>query len=222
MDILRLRQSARMAVVAALATLLIVAPITVLAHAELDVATPADGATVEGSPPEVSGTYTHDMDVDGSSMQLRDADGTVIAKGGVDPDDARRMAIEDLPVLAPGEYEVRWTSLSSEDDELARGTWTFTVSADPGPSPTPPPTPTPTPPASAAATTAPTTSPTEAASAAISASPSSEPSPTASAVPGDASTGGSDVLLPILAALAIVAVVGVILVSRRGRAAPPA
>ena len=124
------RVASRAAILASLAVLLL-APGSVAAHAELDVATPADGETVEGSPPEVSGTFTQDMEPDGSSLQLRDEAGDVIATGGVDPDDPRRMTITDLPELDPGEYEVRWTTLSAEDDELARDRWTFTVVAAP-------------------------------------------------------------------------------------------
>ena len=59
-----------------------------------------------------------------------------------------------LPALEPGAYEVRWTTLSAEDGELARGTTSFTFTPPP-PTPTPVPTPTPAP----SATPAPTPSP---------------------------------------------------------------
>src|SRR6187431_627938 len=117
--------------------LLLVLPAIATAHADLDVPTPADGSTVEGQPAEVSGTFTQDINPDGSSLQLRDANGTVVAEGGVDPSDPRRMAITDLPELAPGVYEVRWTTISAEDDELDRDTWSFTVVAAPSPTPSP-------------------------------------------------------------------------------------
>ena len=185
-------------------------PAGTLAHAELDVATPADGATVEGTPAGISGTFTQDVEPDESSLQLRDGAGTVIAEGGPVAADPRRMAIDDVPELAPGVYEVRWTTLSAEDGELVRGTWSFAVVAAPTPSPSPTPSPTVAP----SATVPPTSS------TAVAPSPTAVPSPSAD---GGTSIGdSSDVLLPILAALALVALVGGFLLTRRGRTTPPA
>jgi methionine-rich copper-binding protein CopC len=197
----------RLATVTAIALLLLL-PAGVLAHAELDVPTPADGATVEGTPDTVEGTFTQDMRSEGSSLQLRDAAGTLVGEGGVDEADPRRMAIDSVPELAPGEYEVRWTTFSAEDGEgPIRGTWTFTVTAAPTPEPTPEPT------------------ATAAASAEPSATPEPTPGPTVAPTPspsddgdGDPAATEGDVLLPILAALAIVAVAGVLLMRRRGQA----
>lgn len=185
-----------------MAALLLLVPATVAAHAELDVPTPKDGATVEGTPNEVFGTFTQRINPDGSSLVLRDSADKVIARGGPDPDDDKRMVIADLPELAPGTYEVQWTTVSAEDSELARGTWSFTVTA---PIPTKA-LPTPSPSASAAATPSATPAPTVA------------PSPSASPAPTDpTSTAGSDAILPIIAALAVVLIVTGYLLSRRGR-----
>lgn len=203
----------RPAAVLAILALLLLGPTAVSAHAELDIATPADGAEITGSPPEVSGTFTQDVDPDGSSLQLRDEAGDVIATGGVDPDDPRRMVIADLPDLAPGEYEVRWTTISAEDDELARDRWSFTVIAAPTPSPAPTPT----------ATAAPTSTPSSVApSAPASAAPSTAPSPSPSDATGEPAAGGSDALLPIIAGLAVVVIVAGLLLRRRNRVEPPA
>ncbi len=106
------------------------------AHAALDIATPKDGATVSGTPSEISGTYVQDL-AEGSSLRLRDAAGNLIAEGIIDPDDNRRMFIAEIPDLAPGEYTVRSTTISAEDGETDRATWTFTVEAAPTPEPTP-------------------------------------------------------------------------------------
>jgi methionine-rich copper-binding protein CopC len=175
------------------------------------VPTPADEAMVDGSPPEVSGTFTQDLVPDSSAMQLRTIDGEVVAEGVPDPADPRRMAITDLPELSAGEYEVRWTTISAEDDEVARGTWTFTVAATPTPTAAPSPTATPS------------------ATAAPSVDPSPTPVPTATPAPSPSGDGGTgtgdttaDAILPIIIALALVALVGGFLLTRRNRTTPPA
>ena len=132
-----------------------------------------------------------------------------IAKGGVDPDDDKRMAITDVPELAPGAYTVKSTTKSAEDGDIDRKEWSFTVVAAPTPSPSPQPeslakpdtaTPVrprrPRLPRPARARPRPTTSP----------SATAAPSPTPSADGSDASSGG-DVLLPIIAAVVIVAAI---------------
>jgi hypothetical protein len=107
------------------------------------------------------------------------------------------MVITDVPDLAPGDYEVRWTTLSAEDGELDRDTWSFTVVAAPTPSPTPEPSPTAVP--SAAATVeAPTPAPSTAAD-------------------GNAG-GGSDAILPIIIVL-IIGAAGAFYLVRRNRPA---
>jgi copper resistance protein C len=198
----------RLAVLATAILALFVLPGIALAHAELEKSSPKDGATVEGTPAEIAGTYSEAMDPDGSSLRLLDASEAEIAKGGVDPDDAQRMSIRNLPDLAPGVYTVKSTTKSAEDGDIDRKEWSFTVVAAPTPSPTPPPTPTPPP----SATPAP--------------SPTPSPSPTATAAPtpapsadGSGTSGGSDVLLPIIAAVIIVAVIAGYLFQRRDR--PP-
>jgi LPXTG-motif cell wall-anchored protein len=197
---------ARSFALAATAAFLLLFPAVAAAHAELDVPTPGDGATVEGTPAEIFGTYTQDINPDGSSLVLRDAANAVVARGGVDPADDRRMVITDVPELAPGEYLVQSTTVSAEDDELDRATWSFTVVA--APTPTLAPTATAAPSASAV----PTPEPTPAAS--VSPSPSITP-------PADQS-GSSDVVLPIVAGLAIVLIAAAFLLSRRRRPSGPA
>jgi methionine-rich copper-binding protein CopC len=196
---------ARSVVLAAVAALLLLFPVAVAAHADLDVPTPADGATVEGTPAEIFGTFTQAIAPDGSSLVLRDPANAVVARGGVDPDDDHRMVITDVPELAPGDYLVQWTTISAEDDELDRDTWTFTVTE----AATPPPTSTPEPSA------VPTTSP----SATEEPSPEVSPTPSGSAAPQDPAASSADVVLPIILGLAIVLIAAGYLVSRRGR--PP-
>ena len=173
--------------------------------------TPADGATIESTPDVIFGTFTQAINPEGSSLVLRDAVDAVIARGGVDPEDGHRMVIADVPDLAPGDYLVQWTTISSEDGELDRDTWSFKVTAEPTPAPTP------------------TPLPTSAPSAALTASPSPDPEPsaTASAAPSvtlappqDSAASGADVVLPIIAGLAIVLVAAGLLLSRRRPSGP--
>ncbi len=198
----------RLAVALGLGVLLVL-PGVVVAHAALDVPTPADGAILEGSPPVIKGTFTQDMDPETSSLDLRNAAGDVLAEGGVAADDSRRMVIEGVPELAPGEYEVRWTTLSTEDGEVERGTWSFTVTAAATAVPTLPQAPTALP--SVAPTTARTSDPTPPSSPATSDMPTPIPSS------DGAESASGDVLLPIVAALALVLVAAGLLVTRRGR-----
>ncbi len=187
-------------------SLILLLPTVALAHAALDTPTPADGATFQGAPPTIEGTFTQDVDPEGSSLQLRDEAGIVVATGTVDPDKPRRMAIDPVPELSPGTYEVRWTTFSAEDGEgPERGTWTFTVTASPTPEPTPEPIPAP------SLTLAPTPQSTATPEASDTPSPSVEPGP------ADPADPGSDVLIPIILGLAVVAVAGGFLLRRRGR-----
>lgn len=230
----------RWAPVLALITLLLL-PATVSAHAELVETTPADGATVEGSPSEIVAVFSAALE-DNSSLQLRNEAGDTIAEGGLDPDDAERLVISPVLELAPGEYEVRWTA-ATDDGHVERDTWTFTVvtPASPDPTATPSPTLEPTATSGATATPSPTLAPSATASSSpvatatpsASASPSTSASPiaSASASPLPSPSGGdetptgdstSDAILPIIVGLAMVALVGGVLLTRRNRTTPPA
>src|SRR6185436_3814966 len=88
--------------------LALVAPLGVLAHAELDTHEPGAGETVAGTPAVIHATYTETLDPAGSSLLLVDADGAKVAEGGVADagTPTKEMSITDLPDLAPGEYTV--------------------------------------------------------------------------------------------------------------------
>ena len=186
--------------------LLFALPSLALAHAELDTSSPADGETVEGTPEEISADFTGTLE-DGSTFELRDAAGDVVASGTIDPDDDQRMVIEP-PELEPGVYQIRWQAQAIGDDghsSLERGTYEFTVAA----APTDPPTPSAPPNAEPSAS-------------APSAPPSAEPSATASPTPDPTPTASTtDVLFPIIAAAVILALLAGYLLNRR-RTAPPA
>ncbi len=198
------RRLAASLVLAAVALLAV--PALALAHAEFVSSTPAPGATVEGPPAEVVIEFSQDLDPSRTSIEVRDASGTTVASGGELGAGPREFRLA-LPELAPGAYEVRWTSFSAEDSELARDTFTFTVAAAPSPSPS----------AAASAQTSPSAE----------ASPSPSPEPSAAASPSQGPSGGGTgsgdtgldiaTLLPIAAALVVVVALGAWFVrTRRG------
>ncbi len=180
-------------------------PAGVFAHSELEKASPKDGAVLDTSPDEIVLTFSATLNTAKSSITLHDASGAQIAKGGVDPADDTVMRLSP-PALAPGEYEIRWTSVS-EDGDLLRDTLHFQVTAPP----TAPPTPSPTIAPSVAPSASPSPSPSV-----TSAAPS--PTPSADGTPAASST---DILLPIVAALAVVVLLGAWLLRNRARGARP-
>ena len=175
-------------------------PLVALAHAELESASPPDGAVLAAPPSEIVLTFTEALNVPKSHMELIGPDGKQVAAGVVDPDNEKAMRI-DPPELAPGAYEIRSTAVAAHDGALKREVLTFTITA-PSPSPT----------------VAPTAAPSQSAapSASPSASPSTAPSPTPSAG-GDSTASTGDLLLPIIAALVVVLLLGTFLLRGRSR-----
>lgn len=177
----------------------------VVAHAQLESATPGPGDKVIGSPTEIVAQFSQDLDASRTSLEVRDVSGARLARGGALGDGPREFRLE-LPELAPGTYEVRWTSYSTEDKEIARDTYTFEVAAAPSPSPTP----------------SPRASPSLQPSASQSQSPSPPPSaslPTGSPTPGpdlSPTTSGIDgsVVVPIVVAIALVGAFGMWMLRR--------
>jgi copper resistance protein C len=202
-------RAARAALFVAVAMFL-ATPAAVAAHADLERSTPADGETVQGSPRVIRAFFTEEL-ADGSEMALLDAAGTTIATGTIDPANTSRMRI-DPPELEPGDYEVQWKSFA-DDGHLETGTFTFTVSAPITPPPSAPPSGPPTPSSPVSAPPSASTEPTASAGVA--------PSPTEGGATPPADTAStSDVLLPIIAAVVIVAALGGYLLMRRRPAQP--
>lgn len=176
----------------------------VLAHAELESATPGPGDRVTGSPSELVAQFSQDLDPSRTSLEVRDASGARIARGGELGDGPREFRLV-LPSLQPGEYEVRWTSYSTEDNEIARDTYTFEVLESPTPAATR------TPSARPSVTPSPTSTATSPPSSPIeSLGPGSGMGGTPSGVDGS-------VLIPIVVALAVAGAFG-LWALRRSRA----
>jgi methionine-rich copper-binding protein CopC len=190
---------------------ILVVPGSALAHAELVRAIPADGDSVLEPVTVVTGRYSQDLAAN-SRLVVRDGTGAAVATGGVDPDDRRRMIARPATPLGDGRYEVQSTSISADDGDIERLEWTFTVAVAASASPTEQP--------SGSAVASPSSAATPSAAASAAASPATSAAPSPSPAPGDQTSSSTDVLLPIIVALAIVAIGGVFLLNRnRGRSA---
>lgn len=190
----RLRLSIAAAALAAIA----LAP-TVLAHAELETVLPADKATVEGPPIQVQMTFTEKLDPAKSSIKLVDAAGSLVAEGStVDTGLPTTMRLILPRALPAGTYTARWVSASAEDGDLDRGTTTFTIVAPPS--------------------VAPSVAPSEGPAASASAAPSVTATAAPSAAPTTPAGSTSDAIIPIVAVLAVLVLLGLWLF--RGRARP--
>ncbi len=189
------------AALAANALLVILLPAVVSGHAEIKTPTPRDKSTVTEPITEISATYTETLAKD-SRLKVTDSTGATVATGSVDPDNDKRMVATPEQPLESGTFTVASTAIA-KDLHVERERWTFTVEVPATPAPTP----VVTPPASSSPTAAPTPSPI----------PSASPAPSASGEGGSPTGSTGDVILPIIAALAIVGVGGALLLGRRGR-----
>ena len=195
----------RLRVASLIATFVILAvPGSALAHAELQRSIPDNGETLTDPVTVVTGTYSQDLAAN-SKLLVKDASGATVATGTVDPGNVRRMVARPDAPLGNGTYDVQSTSVSADDGDIERVQWTFTVAVAASPSPTEVP-----------SVSAGTSSPEATQSVVPSASATEAPSP--SPAPGDSTSDSSNVILPIIAALAIVAIGGAYLLNRnRGR-----
>jgi methionine-rich copper-binding protein CopC len=120
--------------------LVLLLPLSATAHSDLERSDPAQGTTVP-SPfvgPVVL-TFSEAL-ADGSKADLIGPDGTTVATATIDA--AATMMFSPASALAPGAYQVEWTSIADEGD-LLRGNLAFSVTAatsaevaaTPGPTP---------------------------------------------------------------------------------------
>lgn len=113
------------------AALVLLTTLTASAHAALESSEPADDATVP--PPErVVATFTEEVEQEGSTLTILDAEGTTLAEGGLDLDNLDRNTLAaDLPGDLPaGDYTAEWTTLSVVDGDTDSGSFTFTIDPD--------------------------------------------------------------------------------------------
>jgi methionine-rich copper-binding protein CopC len=176
--------------------LLLLAPASAAAHAELAGSAPTEGQVVApGDLPEITLKFSEDLAA-GSKVQLvgPGIDTTAAWAAG----DGPVLSITPPDPLPAGAYELRWTSVAGDGD-IQRGIIHFTVSAA-----TAPPSAAASPGASSAAPTtdAPTLAPA---------------SPVPSGAGGGSATSTSDVLIPVAALALLVLLGGTWLLRGRGR-----
>lgn len=97
------------------------------AHAFLDHAVPAVGATVTAAPKQVRLFFTENLEPAFSGATLADANGQPVATGAAvfDPRNKAEMLL-NLPPLASGHYRVNWHALSV-DTHRTVGSFGFDV-----------------------------------------------------------------------------------------------
>lgn len=109
------------------------------AHAEPSRATPGDGAVLNEPPTEVVLVMTQDMarQTGANDIKVFDAAGNEVTREAavIDPNDRRRLSVALPADLAPGEYIVRWTTLSADDGDTASGELQFRYDPAAAPSP---------------------------------------------------------------------------------------
>ena len=98
-----------------------------LAHAFLETADPAVGATLSVAPAGVTLTFTEGLEPDFSSLTVEDESGQRIDLGDAHtaPDNPMRFSV-GLKPLKPGSYKVLWRA-TSVDTHKTNGSYSFTV-----------------------------------------------------------------------------------------------
>jgi methionine-rich copper-binding protein CopC len=105
------------------------------AHARYQDSTPARGEVLEASPPEVSITFTQELQrIAGTySISVTNAAGVefTAAPAVIASEDRRVMTAELQPGLPPGRYVVRFTNVSDADGDAWAGGFSFYVGVQP-------------------------------------------------------------------------------------------
>src|SRR4029077_6902539 len=103
-----------------------------MAHALLASSQPAAGTNLSSAPTEVVLTFTEAPDPKLSSVQVLASTGTSVTTGPAASVAGSPTKLRvGLKALKPGVYTVAWTTVSSVDGHLARGSFAFGVGATP-------------------------------------------------------------------------------------------
>jgi LPXTG-motif cell wall-anchored protein len=174
---------------------------TALAHAKLVSSDPAAGAKLTAAPAKITLVFSEeisDKQAD-SFFSVADAAGKEIGRGKLDTTDLDHKTLSGTPSsgMADGVYTVSWKTLTTDDNGVSEGSFTFGVNADPGAQPTAAPDHDAAAAPTAAAAVAPTAAAAQPTAAAGAAAPSSLPN-----------TGGDSGVLWLALAIALAALAG--------------
>lgn len=106
----------------------LLAPSLASAHAHLQEAQPADGASA-ATVPDLRLLYTEPLDLDRSSLALRSSSGQAVALPplAADPTDPKAVLLHLAQPLPPGAYTVEWHAVAVRNGHKTAGTYAFTV-----------------------------------------------------------------------------------------------
>jgi copper resistance protein C len=108
-------------------SVMLLSPAAVLAHVELQSASPADGAELDAPPTEVVLAFDGELDPEGSTFVVTDAGGGEVGSGAVDLEVAERNELRgSVTIEAPGDYTVAW-SIVAADGHPDEGSYTFSL-----------------------------------------------------------------------------------------------
>jgi methionine-rich copper-binding protein CopC len=96
------------------------------AHAFLERAQPPVGSELATPPGQIVLTFTEGVEPLFSTIEVRDAHGSVLTGKPRSPPDNARQLVVDLPSLPGGEYTVIWHA-ASVDTHRTEGSYRFTV-----------------------------------------------------------------------------------------------
>lgn len=112
-----------------IAALLAALPAVAAAHAELESSTPEAGQNLDTAPTEVILTFDEELDPDGSSFTVVDADGHEVGSGEVDLTVAdRNVMAGDVSITDAGVYTVEYTVVAADGHESG-GSFSFGYNA---------------------------------------------------------------------------------------------
>lgn len=107
---------------------LLLSAVPASAHASLVAATPPPGTALPQAPGAVVIRFTEPLNPRLSRIEVLDDDGRDVGAGTTTlvGDDATALR-RRLPLLAPGRFTVRWTTVSTLDGHLRRGSYVFGI-----------------------------------------------------------------------------------------------
>ena len=122
------RRLARLVAALGAIALLLGAPATAQAHAELLLASPAPGTGLVQAPAAVVIKFSEPLNLALSRIEVLDSTGADVGSGPTEavPGDTLAMR-RPLGLLPTGQYIVRWTSVSTLDGHILQGSYAFAV-----------------------------------------------------------------------------------------------